>query len=82
VDRSQCSGSGALLCLVGAAAVGALRAGQDTARSDEDDLTVRELLLEFASEALLNLVEAGEERNWDEDHDSFFCGNVDLRGVG
>ena len=32
-------------------------------------MSVRELLLEFAGESLLHLVEIREERHWDEDHD-------------
>jgi len=32
-------------------------------------VSVRELLLEFAGESLLHLVEVREERDWDEDHD-------------
>lgn len=32
-------------------------------------MSVRELLLEFSGQSLLNLVEVLEERNWDEDDD-------------
>lgn len=81
MDCSQCSGSRSLLRLVGAAAVGALWAGQDSARGNYDDLSVGELLLEFAGETLLNFVEAWEERDGHEDNDGFLCGDIDLRGM-
>jgi len=51
VDSGECSGTRALLCLVGARAVGALGAGKDAARSDEEDVAVGELLLELTGEA-------------------------------
>jgi hypothetical protein len=79
MDRSQSSGSRALLRLVGSAAIGALWAGKNAARGDDDNLAVGELLLEFPSQALLNLVEAWEERDGHEDHDGFLCGNINLR---
>jgi len=69
VHGSQSSGTWSLLGLAGSAAVGALGTGQNTARSDHDDVTVGELLLELAGQALLDFVEAGEERDRDEDDD-------------
>lgn len=78
VDSSQCSGPWSLLRLVGSAAVRALWAGKDAARGDNDDLAVGKLLLKFASETLLDFVEAGEERDRYEDHDGFLCSDIDL----
>jgi hypothetical protein len=46
----------ALLLLRCAAAVGALGTGEDASRSDDEDVAVGELLLEFAGEAMLMLV--------------------------
>jgi hypothetical protein len=51
VDSGECAGARALLCLVGARTVGALGAGEDTARGDEENVTVGELLLELTGEA-------------------------------
>jgi hypothetical protein len=79
VDSSQCSRSWSLLCLVGSAAVRTLWAGKDAARGDDDDLAVGELLLKFASEALLHLVEAGKERNWHEDYNSLLRSDINLK---
>lgn len=101
VDGRQSTRTGTLLGLVAAGVDGALGAGEDTALSDEEDVTVRELLLELAGEAvlqvsfflscfvscilgkcswcmsgivpLLDLVEALEERDGDEDKDSLLA---------
>ena len=101
VDGRQSTRTGTLLGLVAAGVGGALGAGEDTALSDEEDVTVRELLLELAGEAvlqvsfffcpvlflaflanavgvsgivpLLDLVEALEERDGDEDEDSLLA---------
>ena len=100
VDGRQSTRTGTLLGLVAAGVGGALGAGEDTALSDEEDVTVRELLLELAGQAvlqvsfsvlfcflhflvnafcvsgivpLLNLVEALEERDGDEDEDSLLA---------
>lgn len=51
VDGSESTRPGALLLLVGAAVHGALRTGEDAALSDEENVTVRELLLELTGEA-------------------------------
>lgn len=69
MHSSESAGSGTLLLLGGSAAVGTLGAGEDAARGKDEDVTVGELLLEFAGEALLDLVEAGEEGHGDEDDD-------------
>jgi hypothetical protein len=85
----------ALLLLVGAAAGGALGAGEDAARREDDDVTVGELLLEFAGEPgllgwtidccgvipLLDLVPVGQQRDRDEDDDGLAAvADVDLVG--
>jgi hypothetical protein len=69
VDGGQGTRTRTLLLLRGAAAVAALGAGQDAARGQDQDVAVGEFLLEFAGQALLDLVEAGEEGNGDEDDD-------------
>ena len=69
VNGGQSAGTGALLLLGGAAAVGALGAGENAARGQDQDVAVGELLLELAGQALLDLVEAGEEGDRDEDDD-------------
>lgn len=51
VDGGEGAAEGALLLLVVAGAGGALGAGQDAARGEEDDVAVRELLLELAGQA-------------------------------
>lgn len=50
VDGGQGSGTGSLLGLRGAGAVGALWAGEDTARGEEEDVAVGELLLKLTGE--------------------------------
>lgn len=52
VDSGQSAGTGALLGLVGARGDGALGAGQDAALSNEEDVAVRELLLELAGQTV------------------------------
>lgn len=51
VDGRQSAAAGALLLLGVAGAGGALGAGQDAARGEDQDVAVRELLLELAGEA-------------------------------
>ncbi|KAI9166530.1 Dynactin subunit 4 [Paramyrothecium foliicola] len=51
VDSSQSARTGALLLLGVAGAGGALGAGQDAARGQDQDMAVRELLLELAGQA-------------------------------
>jgi hypothetical protein len=53
VDSSECSGTGALLGERGARAVGALGAGKDAARGEDQDVAVGELLLELTGESAL-----------------------------
>ena len=53
VDGSECSGTGALLSERGARAVGALGAGQNAARGEDQDVAVGELLLELTGESVL-----------------------------
>ena len=65
----QGSAARTFLGLVGAGAVGAFGAGQDAAHGQDQDVAVGEFLLEFAGQALLDLVEAGEEGDGDEDDD-------------
>lgn len=55
VDSGQGSGTGTLLGLGVARADGALGAGQDTARSQDQDVAVRELLLELAGQAVVGV---------------------------
>ena len=69
VDRGQSSAARTLLSLRGARSVGSLGAGEDATRSDEQNVAVGELLLELTGQTLLNLVEAAEERDGDEDND-------------
>ena len=52
MDRSERARTRALLSLCRAAAVAALRAGQDAAGGDDEDVAVGELLLELAGEAV------------------------------
>jgi len=73
VDRSQCSRARSLLGLVGAAAVGALRAWENAAGREYQDMSVGELLFKFAGEALLDLVKPWEEWDGNEDDDCFLA---------
>lgn len=50
VDGSESARTGTLLGLRSARAVGALGAGEDTAGSDDEDVAVRELLLELTGQ--------------------------------
>jgi len=52
VDSGECAGTRALLGLSGAGAVRALGARKNTAGSDDQDVSVRELLLQLAGEAV------------------------------
>lgn len=56
VDGGEGTRPRALLLLVGARVDGALRAGEDAALSDEEDVAVGELLFEFTGQAALLLV--------------------------
>jgi len=67
VNSGQGSAARALLSLRGAGSVGALGARQDAARCEDQNVAVGELLLELAGQALLDLVETGEEGDRDED---------------
>jgi hypothetical protein len=80
VDSGKSPGLGALLGLRSARAVGALGAGQNAAGSNDQDVAVRELLLELTGETLLGLVPALEKGNGDEDDDRLpAVANLDLR---
>jgi hypothetical protein len=50
--------------------VATARNSQDTTLSNENDVTIRELLLEFTSKTSLNLVETSLARDGDEDDNS------------
>lgn len=52
MNGGESTGDWSLLLLRGTAAVGSLWAGQDTAGSDDEDVTVGELLLKLAGEAV------------------------------
>lgn len=55
------------------------RDGEDSAEGKEDNVSVGELLLEFAGKALLNFVELLEEWHWDKDDNSLLAStNLDL----
>jgi hypothetical protein len=83
VHCRQGSRTGALLGLVRAAAVRALRAREDAAGSEDEDVAVGELLFELAGQALLDFMEAREERDGNEDDDGFFAmADFDLEEVG
>jgi hypothetical protein len=80
VDSGESPGLGTLLGLVGARAVGALGAGKNAAGSNDQDVAVRELLLELTGETLLGLVPSGQKGNRDEDDNSLASvANLDLR---
>jgi hypothetical protein len=80
VDSGESPGLGTLLGLVGARAVGALGAGENAAGSNDQDVAVRELLLELTGETLLGLVPSGQKGNRDEDDNSLASvANLDLR---
>lgn len=79
VDSSESSRTGALLLLGVAGAGGSLGAGQDAARSEDQDMAVRELLLELTGETLLDAVEALQGRDGDKDDNSLLAvANLDL----
>lgn len=80
MDSGESPGLGTLLGLVGARAVGALGAGENAAGSNDQDVAVRELLLELTGETLLGLVPSGQKGNRDEDDNSLASvANLDLR---
>lgn len=56
VDGGQGAGTGTLLGLVGAGVDGALGAGQNAALSNEEDVAVRELLLQLTGQAVERIV--------------------------
>jgi hypothetical protein len=79
VDSGESAGAGALLLLVVAAAGGALGAGKDAARGEDEDVAVGELLLELTGETLLDAVETGQGRDGDKDDNSLLAvANLDL----
>jgi hypothetical protein len=77
VNLLEGAGTGALL--LDAGATGGL--AHHAALADEDDVAVRELLLELAGEATLDLVERLDLGNGDEDDDGLLAAlDVDLAG--
>lgn len=75
VDSSQCSRSWSLLSL--SRSSGWL--WQDSSLSQEDDVTVWELLLQFTGQFGLNLVVGSQRWNWDKDGQSLLtAGNINL----
>lgn len=80
VDSGESSRTGTLLGLGRARAIGALGAGKNAARSNDQDVAVGELLLELTGETLLGLVPALEKGNWDKDDDGLATvSDLDLR---
>ena len=76
MDSSQSAGSWARLLLARVAS----GLGHDAALSNEENVTVRELLLELTGESLLDLVEGLELRNRDEDNNSLLTtANLNLK---
>ena len=69
----QRTGAWSFLGLRGTAAVGAFGTGQDAARGEDQNVAVGEFLFQLARQALLDLVEAGQEGDRDEDYDGFFA---------
>lgn len=67
VDGSKSPGTRTLLGLGGAGAVGTLGAGQDAARSDDEDVTVRELLLELTGQTSDMSVKVRKGREHDDE---------------
>lgn len=63
VDGGECSGTGTLLGLRGSRAVGALGAGENTARGEEEDVAVGELLLELTGETVQSI--SALVRDWE-----------------
>lgn len=56
---------------------------EDSSLSNEDDVSVGELLLKLSGQTLLNLVERLEERDWDKDDDSLLATtDLDFTGSG
>jgi hypothetical protein len=55
MNSGECSGTRTLLGLRGTGAVGSLGAGKDTARREDQDVTIRELLLEFTGETIITV---------------------------
>lgn len=75
VDSSQCSRSWSLLSL--SRSSGWL--WQDSSLSQEDNVTVWELLFQFTGQLGLNLVVGSQRWNWNEDSQSLFtAGNINL----
>lgn len=67
MDSSQSARTGALLGLVVAGAAGALRAGEDLALGNDQDVAVGELLLELTGQARQELVDlVANDEGWRE----------------
>lgn len=69
MHSGESSAARTLLSLRCAGAVASLGSGKNASGCEDQNMTVGELLLELAGQALLDLVEAGEERNGDKDND-------------
>lgn len=83
VHGGQGARAGSFLGLRCAAAVGAFGTWEDAAGGEDEDMAVGEFLLELAGEPLLNLVEAREEGDRNEDYDGFLAvADFDLDGGG
>jgi hypothetical protein len=83
MHRRQRTGTRSLLCLGGAAAVGAFGTREDAAGSEDQDVAVGEFLFQLAGQALLDFVEALEEWDGDENYDGFFAvADFDLEDGG
>lgn len=69
VDSSKSSGNGSLLSLT----VAATGLGEDAALSKENNVAVRELLLQLTGQSLLNLVNRLQSRRREEDDNSLLA---------
>lgn len=80
MDSSQSARTGALLGLGVAGAAGALGAGKNAARGQDQDVAVGELLLQLTGQALLNPVEALQGWDGDKNDNSLLAvANLDLK---
>jgi len=70
VNSGEGSAARTLLSLRCSGTVAAFGAGEDTSGCEDQDMAVRELLLELSGQTLLDLVEAWQEGNGDEDDNS------------
>lgn len=59
------------MSLAGSGSVGSLWLGQDSSGCDDQNLVAGEFLFELTGQTLLDLVEVGQQRDWNEDDDGF-----------